>query len=376
MEPIKNLNDKAPHKNDNTPFFQVKATMDEIKFLPFYGKITYHVCAFLIYTLLEIMVIYINGEPIAARYYIPYYTLFIFLFYFYAHKVYPTGYYIWNKNKVWSMMVFGGTMLLTTIMLIAFNHISRYHLTGELSLRTHHKTLTNSIWRSFMLFNLSAMYWLFVHTIFKKKEEINIIKRQNDLERQAFESQLAYEHARINPHFLFNNLQYVYRIVEPISAKAEVVISNLVDMMRLLLAELPSDHKITLERELYTVELFFTMSQQLRENNCYFTFTRPAAEQTEALCIPPQIILTLAENLFKHGLMNDPEHPAELKVAVESNTLSIKLTNRKYTDNKMSEGGIGMQNLKSRLNYFYPNNYTLDIRETNENFELNLIVPL
>lgn len=376
MEPIKNLNDKMPHKNDNTPFFQVKAAKDEVKFLPFYGNIGFHILASLIYILFEITVAYTNGERISIFYYLTFYPVFIGLFYFYSYRFYPIANYVWNKNKFFSILIFIGTMLLTTIVLIAFNHISRYYLTGELSLRTHPKTLINAIWRSFTLFNLSAMYWLFVNTAFKKQEEINIIKRQNELERQAFESQLAYEHARINPHFLFNTLQYVYRVVEPISTKAETAISNLVDMMRLLLAKLPADHKIPLERELYTVELYFTMSQQLREHKCHFTFTRPAAEQIEALRIPPQLILTLAENLFKHGIMSDPERPAELNVAVENDILTIQLTNRKYAANWRSEGGIGMQNLRSRLNYFYSNNYTLDIRETNENFELILVVPL
>src|SRR5690606_23365192 len=143
--------------------------------------------------------------------------------------------------------------------------------------------------------------------------------------------QLAYENAKINPHFLSNTLQFIYKEVEQISAKAEEAIWNLSEMMRFLLATPQPDHKTQFRDEIKMLDLYLEMSEQRKGAQCRIRYIKELSERMDDHRIPPHLLLTLAENMIKHGVMDSEQYPATMYIGNSGNTLTVVLKNEKAT---------------------------------------------
>lgn len=374
MKVVPNNNDKRFEKIDKRSLFSDKRSFLNIKTLPFPGKLSYHLLLILIYIGYELIVGLSNGENYGWKIYLPFYIVYVALFYLYAHLVYPTA----RGNSDSRLTVIAILLVSLSFAVLSFlsiNHIIRYDLTGELSMRTPKRTLLNAIWRSVNLMTLSAVYWLFFHMLEQKRFEISIWRKQQETDKELYEMRIAYENSRINPHFLFNTLQFIYREVESISPKAEEATANLVEIMRYLLSPSEADRKVSLMDEIKAVDVFMDMAGQRFGENFYVRYEKRLYD-TEGKRIPPHTILTIAENLVKHGLLTVHEKPATLIINCIGTILTVYCQNYKPPGSRTKKSGIGIQNLKTRLDYFYHELYDLDIKENEEMYQLEMIITL
>jgi two-component system, LytTR family, sensor kinase len=90
------------------------------------------------------------------------------------------------------------------------------------------------------------------------------------------------------------------------------------------------------------------------------------------------LLLTLTENIFKHGLVNDPLHPALIMIGVENSAeLHFQATNtKKYAGYTSATGRLGLRNLRLRLELGYPGRYQLEIDDTTETYHVDLHIIL
>jgi len=210
-----------------------------------------------------------------------------------------------------------------------------------------------------------------------EKRQLIIEKEKAKLETQLTKSQNAYLQQQINPHMLFNALNFVYNSTQKYSEDAAHCIWLLSEIMRFSLEEAGPDGKIKLSREVEQIENLVAINR--------YRFKEPLHISVELgndlrdYKIIPLILLTLTENIFKHGNLTDPNAPASLKLFTdETGKLTFYSRNLKKAKNGQARQrkALGLQNIRLRLDTFYKNNYTLQINEAGEFHELTLTLKL
>lgn len=199
-------------------------------------------------------------------------------------------------------------------------------------------------------------------------------KRMDDLEKEHLEQQLEYLRYQINPHFLMNTLNNIHALVdiEPEQAKESIV--DLSKILRFMLYE-GSHTTVPIERELQFLQDYVKL-MRLRISET-IPVTVDIEEQCTGYNIPPLLLITFVENAFKHGISYSQPSFIDIKAAVKANRFVFTCSNSKApeSDDK-AVGGIGLQNIKKRLELIYGKNYTLNIDDNAETYNITLDIPL
>lgn len=209
-----------------------------------------------------------------------------------------------------------------------------------------------------------AKYWYM-------KEQRNL-----QLQKENIAAQLQLLKAQIHPHFLFNTLNNIYSHTQNTAPVASKMVTGLSDMLRFILYEC-NQPLVPLAKELKMIEDYVSLEKIRYDDKLELHLAFP--EQTNNLQIAPLLLLPLVENCFKHGTSSMLEQPwLSLDIFVEKETLKMKLMNGKFPDNneKPTSFGIGLQNVKKRLELLYPSKHELTITSDDDVFIVNLKLQL
>lgn len=238
-------------------------------------------------------------------------------------------------------------------------------------------------WRGLYFLGLGTVYRI-IRRIFAYRREIAeadkrqllMLMEKADMEKNLAEVRYAYLQQQISPHFLFNTLNFMYNSVYKLSPAVSAHILQLSDMMRYSLAGPGSAEGAELREELRQIRNFIRISR-LRYD--FRLQVRLDLRQPPAgLRIIPLVLLTLTENVFKHGNLKIKAQPARISLSVnQANLLKFVTWNLK----KGSAPGkrlksIGLQNTIKRLDHAYGQRYRLDIRDESESYQLELYLQL
>jgi sensor histidine kinase YesM len=199
--------------------------------------------------------------------------------------------------------------------------------------------------------------------------------RNTVLQREKLEAELQSLKAQLHPHFLFNTLNNIYSITENISLLASDMILRLSGLLRYMLYE--CNHPfVTLSQECKMIEDYITLEKmRYRQLDC--SVQLPAA--TDQALIAPLLLLPLVENCFKHGTSQVLRQPwIKIQAELKANTLVVKLINGKPAS-KTPAGptdGIGLTNLKKRLELLYPGKHELSILVEEDVYIVNCKIDL
>ncbi|WP_133574899.1 sensor histidine kinase [Pedobacter metabolipauper] len=206
---------------------------------------------------------------------------------------------------------------------------------------------------------------------------------QNEMKRHQVETdnlqlQLNMLKAQLQPHFLFNTLNSLYGLSITGSKDTPRFILLLSQMMQYILYDCDQE-AVDLKEELVFLQGYFELEQKKFPNASIFL---KIPEQVPSIKIPPLLFLPLVENSFKHGrhkLENDAGVYAEFSIV--NNQLTFKIENETLSMNstlmkKNTRGGIGLVNIKKRLELYYPNRNQLLLHETNDKYTAELILKL
>jgi LytS/YehU family sensor histidine kinase len=201
-------------------------------------------------------------------------------------------------------------------------------------------------------------------------------KIRKELENQKLRAELSYLKMQVNPHFLFNALNNIYSLaVIEKSQRTGDSIMKLSDLMRYVLYEKEDDeHKVRLDNEIRHINSYIDLEKLRHEEDIYVSFSIEG--YTHDKRIAPLLLFPLIENAFKHGLLTDAEKPVQTEIKVTDKFLDFSIQNYKNDYLKDRVGGIGIQNVRKRLDLIYGNSHTLAIRETEDQFFVNLHLPL
>ena len=200
--------------------------------------------------------------------------------------------------------------------------------------------------------------------------------RNLQLQKENTEAQMQLLTAQIHPHFLFNTLNNIYSQAQTESPKSSKMIMGLSDMLRYILYE-GQKPLVPLKQELTMITEYVNLEKIRYGNKLDVHILVP--DKHNDLYIAPLLLLPFVENCFKHGTSNMLQDPwINLTIELRDGTLVMKLMNGKASVNGsiQSKSGIGINNVRQRLDLLYKDKYELQIREEEEVFVVDLKVEL
>ena len=201
--------------------------------------------------------------------------------------------------------------------------------------------------------------------------------KKRELENQQMAAELKLLRAQINPHFLFNTLNNLYFLAYTKSDHAPEVIDRLSQMMRYMIYE--ANYKLVpLQREVTYMQHYIDLEKMRLTQQVDIRLE--VCGQLEGVQVAPFIFMTFLENAFKHGVnpngKGDWVH-ARLQVEEGQCTYTLRNSKSRAQQNEFSESsGMGLQNVRRRLDLSYPNRHQLRLRDTADAFEVNLHLNL
>ena len=201
--------------------------------------------------------------------------------------------------------------------------------------------------------------------------------RQN-LQTQTMQSELKFLKSQINPHFLFNTLNSLYALTLKKSEKAPEIVIKLSEMMRYMLYEC-NERRVLLSKEVNYIRNYLDLEGLRQGKNVEIKFEVEGEVQNQK--IAPLMFIPFLENSFKHGLNNHlTKGFVNIKLTVDRQQVQMYIENSKAeslpTQHHRPSGGIGLVNVRRRLNLIYPEAYDLKISDNPQTYAVNLKIDL
>lgn len=215
---------------------------------------------------------------------------------------------------------------------------------------------------------------------FFMKEWIRNELARNEADAVQLNTELRFLRSQINPHFLFNTLNNLFAMALK-DGKSSLAnrIATLSNMMRYMLYESTTD-KVSLAKEIGCLQdylLLYEMRYAVSEVDISFHYPEPAA--IAAVQVAPMLLIPFLENAFKHGVAIGQRSYIAMAISVNARKLAFTCENIDYSAIKKLEeekGGIGLENVKRRLELIYPGRYTLQAGQQNEKYKVDLQINL
>lgn len=197
---------------------------------------------------------------------------------------------------------------------------------------------------------------------------------QQELEKQHLKSELALLRAQINPHFLFNTLNNIDTLVFEDQSKASESIVKLSSIMRYMLFDANAE-QVPLEKEIECLENFIDL-HRLRLKQADFIDFQVEGDPRGHL-VPAMLFLPFVENTFKHGSMQGPSPGIIIKIEIRPDQYLLSVVNRLRTRQVPYEipSGVGLQNVRRRLDLIYRDNYDLTVQQSSQEYSVMLLIP-
>ncbi len=226
-----------------------------------------------------------------------------------------------------------------------------------------------------MLINVFGAFLLIIifGTALKLSRD-SFIRRQKEKE-----AELQLLKAQLNPHFLFNTLNNLYGLSVIKSDKLPSLMLQLSDLLRYSLYD-TRETFVSLEKEMSYLENYISLERIRLEDKADIKFSKSGDFSGKK--IAPMLLIVFIENCFKH-LGEQPDGKSEVSISLKESNDSIifecsNTIEKEKTVNNMEKGksGIGLNNVRKRLNLMYPDQHELHIDKINNNYSVQLIINL
>jgi sensor histidine kinase YesM len=202
---------------------------------------------------------------------------------------------------------------------------------------------------------------------------------RRDLEQQHLRTELALLKNQLHPHFLFNTLNNIYSLTLNASPQAPEAVLRLSELMRYQLYDSAAD-LVSLAREIHHLQSFLTL-QHLRlppddaDEAIQFTVLLPPGAE-HAYQLPPMLLLPLVENAFKHGDLAARPQVVRLSLQLAEDGQLHFLVRNRVAAPAPGPGGVGLANLRRRLELLYPERHALVVTANAQEYAVRLSVQL
>jgi LytS/YehU family sensor histidine kinase len=213
--------------------------------------------------------------------------------------------------------------------------------------------------------------FLFSILLYVAKNYITLLKKQEEMKTRQVTAELNLLKQQVQPHFLFNTLNNIYSLAHVKSDHTTTAIEKLAGSMRYFMEDAPKE-KVPLQTEINFITNYISLEQM----RMLYPVKITGNFSEEKLELPPMLLMPFIENLFKHGVdktKNDNE--AMISLIAENGWLKYTVKN-KLQPEIANGNGIGLTNLKKRLDLIYNDQYRLSTKNNHQYFEAVLEIPL
>lgn len=222
----------------------------------------------------------------------------------------------------------------------------------------------DNIYSSSLTTFIAGILWILEKYGVAENDKKRLLIEKKQAELQALKTQ-------INPHFIFNSLNNIYSLVYQNSDKSLPAIEKLSELLRYSTKDLEKD-VISLDKEIGYIESLIGLEELRIKNAEMLIFEKDITHPK--LNISPMLLVPFVENAFKHGDFRDKGFV--LKVSDKNRSLHFSLHNFKNQKMKDTASGIGIENVKKRLEILYPQKYELNIKDSETEFIVDLKIDL
>lgn len=253
-----------------------------------------------------------------------------------------------------------------------FISIFIYHLLTGHAMFPSVRYVTGLIMTAVLISMIAAALGLLVKII---SSRFQMEKQLYQTEKEKINTELNFLRSQVNPHFVFNILNTIYFQINKENTQARESVENLSEMLRYQLYDCITD-KINIEAEREYLKKYVAMQTLRLEKGTDISFN--CMDDCSGFYIAPLLLIPLIENAFKHisNYKNPQENKISITLSKEASYFIMDVTNTYEsltTINYISNaGGLGMQNLKRRLDLLYPDKYLLLVDKQEKEFKINL----
>jgi sensor histidine kinase YesM len=203
-------------------------------------------------------------------------------------------------------------------------------------------------------------------------DQLNLQKKMAELAKDKAEAELNFLKSQINPHFLFNSLNSVYFLIDKNNPDARQALHKFSDMLRYQLYE-ANGEKIPIEKEIDYLQDYVHLQQLRKDENYKVQFN--CSQEVKNFSIEPLLLIPFVENAFKH-ISHKAKGDNFVKLDMTRSNgyfeFSVENSCEKGIYSTEQHGGIGMNNVKRRLELLYPGTHHLKIDDNGNTFKINL----
>ncbi|UUC46899.1 sensor histidine kinase [Flavobacterium cerinum] len=248
--------------------------------------------------------------------------------------------------------------------IIIFNIVGNHNYVME-DLTVVYYVYDNSYYVIRVLLLSSIVY--IVKDLWITNEKMNVLQlEKKQAELQVLKNQLS-------PHFLFNTLNSFYSDLYDTQPKEAADIMKLSEMLRYVTYENEND-LVLLRNEMVFLQHYIDLFQRRFDNTIAVEFRYP--DNMKEYRIPSLLLIHFVENAFKHGILDDENHPVSIAVRIEGDRLLFTSTNHYRKSEHYDERGIGQKNIVQRLAILFPDDHVLKVDQDESSYTVILNIPL
>lgn len=342
-----------------------------------------HVLAWTIFICYEVPIAAEWGPKAGIDEYVCFYILDVFLFYINAAIVIRGAE---NKRTIIKELIplmlielvtfFTITLVVGVTIYKFHNHWSAYTPTKD--------DMIKALWRCIYITMLSTGYAFFKREIRVAKQRNEVIEekgklaiRHLEMEKDLIKSKNAFLQAQINRHLLFNTLNFIYNSVFKIAPDAGNSVMLLSETMQYALQKFDNGI-VPISKEIEQIERYIALNSLRFEQPLRLRFSTELCPDAQSVNIPPLLLLTFVENIYKHGdLVNHTEF-ATITISCDSRHIGFYTSNfKKGRKHPAPSSHIGISNARTRLESYYgAGNFRLNLSETENEFMVELFIRL
>lgn len=291
---------------------------------------------------------------------------------FYTNYFFLTEKYLF-RHKTWHFILLNILLILGAGLLVYFFKDFRLPPNADEESHSIHFYKYAFYFREVFTITIIASFGIVIKVL--KKWFLTESQRQEE-EKRRKEAELQNLRQQINPHFFFNTLNNIYALIEISPEKAQQTVLDLSKLMRYVLYE-NNHYFVPVNKEIDFIKNYIDL-MRIRLTKDIDVRVNIQDFPVSGKFIVPMIFISLIENAFKHGISYTNPSFIHIDIYQIDNNLVCLIRNSFFPKNESdkSGSGIGLDNLKKRLNILYPHKHILNIKKEDNVYISELVVPL
>lgn len=295
--------------------------------------------------------------------YLVHYAIIISMFYLHGDIVLP---WLMSKGRAFKSLVIIAVIVQMTVYIImhyladlAMIEVDLLQYKGRYEL--NFAVIARNLYRGLYFMGFSTGYYYLKKYLYERRErqlvENNRLKdiiRIQEITQLLANAENKFLKAQINPHFLFNTLDFIYHESQRTAPLAGEAILRLAQIMRYALSSEEKEFSSHLAQEIEQVNNLIYLNQIVSSREQFVSFDYP--DKLEDIQLPPLILLTLVENVFKHGEIYDEKSEANIGLYISDESIVLQTENLAKSYSTSEQSNLGLANITRRLTLAFGEN--------------------